>query len=104
MVTTEAQPATGRPRTGRVADPCVMVIFGVGGDLTRRKLIPALYNLASQQLLSREFAVVGVGRTPITDEQARQKLAEEFKEFATGSVDQDLLEWLARRLHYVSGD
>ncbi len=38
-----------------------MVIFGFAGDLTRRKLIPALYNLASQQLLSREFAVVGVG-------------------------------------------
>ena len=44
------------------ADPCVMVIFGFSGDLTRRKLIPALYNLASQQLLSREFAVIGVGR------------------------------------------
>ena len=40
-----------------------MVIFGFSGDLTRRKLIPALYNLASQQLLSREFAVIGLGRS-----------------------------------------
>ena len=93
-----------RPRVGRTADPCVMVIFGVSGDLTRRKLIPALYNLASQQLLSREFAVVGVGRAPMTNDQARQKLSEDFKQYATGAVDPDLWEWFVRRLHYVSGD
>ena len=45
---------------GEVADPCVMVIFGASGDLTRRKLLPALYNLAKGNLLSREFAVIGV--------------------------------------------
>jgi len=80
-----------------------MVIFGVTGDLTRRKLLPALYNLASQQLLSREFAIVGIGRTPMTNEEARKKLSEEFKKFATGAVDPDLWEWFVRRLHYVSG-
>ena len=41
-----------------------MVIFGASGDLTRRKLIPALYNLAKNDLLSREFAVIGVARSP----------------------------------------
>jgi len=80
-----------------------MVIFGVTGDLTRRKLLPALYNLASQGLLSREFAVVGIGRTPMTTEEARKKLSEDFKKFATGPVDQDLWEWFERRLHYISG-
>jgi len=80
-----------------------MVIFGVTGDLTRRKLLPALYNLASQGLLSREFAVVGIGRTPMTTEEARKKLSEEFKKFATGPVDADLWEWFERRLHYISG-
>ncbi|MFY9559447.1 MAG: glucose-6-phosphate dehydrogenase [Terriglobales bacterium] len=103
MTLTETLPTAAKPRVGRVADPCVMVIFGVSGDLTRRKLVPALYNLASQQLLSREFAVVGVGRTPMTNEQARQKLSEDFKQFATGAVDPDLWEGFVRRLHYVSG-
>ena len=55
-----------------------MVIFGFTGDLTRRKLIPALYNLASQQLLSREFAVIGVGRSPMSDDDARKKVTEDF--------------------------
>jgi len=104
MAQTEAQPAPAKPRVGRVADPCAMVIFGVSGDLTRRKLIPALYNLASQQLLSREFAVVGIGRTPMTTEQARQKFSDDFKQFATGAIDPDLWEWFVRRLHYVNGD
>jgi len=81
-----------------------MVIFGVTGDLTKRKLLPALYNLASQQLLSREFAIVGIGRTPMTSEEARIKLSDEFKNFATGAVDPDLWEWFVRRLHYVSGN
>jgi glucose-6-phosphate 1-dehydrogenase len=104
MALTETASGPAKPRTGRVADPCVMVIFGATGDLTRRKLIPALYNLASQQLLSREFAIVGVGRTPMSNEEARKKFSEEFKEFATGPIDADLWEWFARHLHYVSGN
>ncbi len=81
-----------------------MVIFGFTGDLTRRKLIPALYNLASQQLLSREFAVIGIGRSPMNDEDVRKKVTEDFKQFATGSVDQKLWEWFVRRISYVNGD
>src|ERR1700734_4214184 len=104
MAQTEILPATIKPRVGRTADPCVMVIFGFTGDLTRRKLIPALYNLATQQLLSREFAVIGVGRNPMTDEDARSKVTEDFKQFATGAVDADLWDWFIRRISYVSGD
>src|ERR1700687_4739054 len=104
MDQTEVLPATNKPRVGRTGDPCVMVIFGFTGDLTRRKLIPALYNLASQQLLSREFAVIGVGRSPMSDDDARKKLAEDFKQFATGAVDGDLWEWFVRRISYVSGN
>jgi len=81
-----------------------MVIFGFTGDLTRRKLIPALYNLASQQLLSREFAVIGVGRNAMSDDDARKKVIEDFKQFATGAVDADLWEWFVRRISYISGD
>src|SRR5271154_6991787 len=104
MAQTEVLPATTKPRVGRTADPCVMVIFGFSGDLTRRKLIPALYNLASQQLLSREFAVIGLGRTPMSDEEARKKLTEDFKKFATGAIDPELWEWFIRRVSYLSGD
>src|ERR1035438_1135615 len=104
MAQTEVLPATTKPRVGRTGDPCVMVIFGFTGDLTRRKLIPALYNLASQQLLSREFAVIGVGRSPMSDDDARKKLTEDFKQFATGTIDNDLWEWFTRRVSYISGD
>jgi glucose-6-phosphate 1-dehydrogenase len=96
--------APSSSRIGRPGDPCVMVIFGAAGDLTRRKLIPALYNLASEQLLSREFAVVGMARAPMTTEQFRAKVSEDMKQFATGPVDSDLWEWFVRRMHYVPGN
>jgi glucose-6-phosphate 1-dehydrogenase len=104
MAQTEVLPAAIKPRVGRVADPCVMVIFGFSGDLTRRKLIPALYNLASQGLLSREFAIVGLGRTPMSDEDARKKMTEDFKHFASGPIDPDLWDWFTRRVYYRAGD
>src|ERR1700689_5911941 len=100
----EILPATIKPRVGRTADPCVMVIFGFSGDLTRRKLIPALYNLASQQLLSTDFAVIGVGRTNMSDEDARKKLTEDFKKFATGPIDAKLWDSFVSRIYYLSGD
>src|ERR1700690_2114397 len=104
MVLADARPAQKKPKVGRKADPCVMVIFRFPGDLTRRKLIPALYNPASQQLLSSEFAVIGVGRSPMSDDDARKKLTENFKQFATGAIDNDLWEGFVQRVNYVSGD
>jgi len=89
---------------GRAGDPCVMVIFGAAGDLTRRKLIPALYNLASANLLSREFAVVGLAREPLTTDQFRDKFRQDIKEFATGGLNSDLTEWFNRRLYYLPGE
>jgi glucose-6-phosphate 1-dehydrogenase len=85
-------------------DPCVMVIFGASGDLTRRKLIPALYNLAKEHLLSREFALVGFAKTEMTHEQFRQKCTEEVKPFVSEPFDPDVWHWLVRRLYYVAGD
>jgi glucose-6-phosphate 1-dehydrogenase len=89
---------------GQPSDPCVMVIFGASGDLTKRKLIPALYNLAKENLLSRQFAVVGTSRSPMTNESFREKLTQDMKEFATGPVDPNLWEWLAQRLYYLPAD
>src|SRR5258708_1856259 len=50
------------------ADPCTIVIFGASGDLSRRKLIPALYSLAAQNCLARRFAIIGFARTSMADE------------------------------------
>jgi glucose-6-phosphate 1-dehydrogenase len=89
---------------GRVADPCIMVIFGAAGDLTRRKLVPALYNLAKAQLLSHEFAILGVAHNPMSDDDFRKKLTDEIKEYAGSEVDQDFWKWFDERLYYITGD
>jgi len=89
---------------GRPGDPCIMVIFGASGDLTKRKLIPALYNLAKDNLLSKEFALVGVARNELTSEQFRDMIGKEIGEYATTKVDPDLWHWFARRIYYMAGD
>jgi glucose-6-phosphate 1-dehydrogenase len=104
MAQAETLAALPKPRIGRPGDPCVMVIFGASGDLTRRKLIPALYNLASQKQLSQQFAVVGVGRQPLSTEDVRKKVTEEFKQFATGKINPELWDWFVQRMYYVNGD
>jgi glucose-6-phosphate 1-dehydrogenase len=104
MAQTEVMPVTQQQRVGRPGDPCVMVIFGAAGDLTRRKLIPALYNLARNQLLSREFAVVGVAHASMSTDDFRKKVSDDMKQFAIGAVDADLWEWFVRRMHYLAGD
>jgi glucose-6-phosphate 1-dehydrogenase len=81
-----------------------MVIFGAAGDLTRRKLIPALYNLAKLQLLSREFAVIGIARGAMDTEEFRKKISDGMKEFATSPIEPDLWEWFVRRLHYMQAN
>jgi glucose-6-phosphate 1-dehydrogenase len=89
---------------GRPGDPCVMVIFGAGGDLTRRKLMPALYNLAAANLLSREFAVIGLAREAMTTDQFRDKFRQDIKEFGTCALNDDVTEWFIRRLYYMAGE
>ena len=60
-----------------LSEPCVMLIFGASGDLTKRLLVPAMYNLACDGLLSDNFAVLGVGRSEISDAQFRASMASE---------------------------
>lgn len=79
-------------RLQRTADPCVVVIFGASGDLTRRKLIPALYSLFRQNLLGPGFSIVGAARTPMTHEEFRKSMREAIVEF--GETDNnDSIEW-----------
>ena len=58
-------------QSGRAAGACVMVLFGAAGDLTKRKLIPSLFNLAKAKLLPKDFAVLGVSVDDLTLEQFR---------------------------------
>src|SRR5579883_3234657 len=89
---------------GRPGDPCAMVIFGASGDLTKRKLIPALYNLAKDNLLAKEFAVIGFARNEMSTEEFRAKLSGDIREFATTAVGEDLWRWFCERIYYVSGE
>ncbi|HXI62272.1 MAG TPA: glucose-6-phosphate dehydrogenase [Pyrinomonadaceae bacterium] len=84
--------------------PCVLVIFGAAGDLTKRKLIPSLYHLKKSNLLPDSFAVVGVARAVMNDEEFRTRLGDELHEFAADEIDSDTWHWLAERLYYLSGD
>jgi len=85
-------------------DSCVMAVFGASGDLTRRKLIPALYNLAAQKLLPEDFALVGLSRRALTDDQFRAQVLEGLESSAAAPVDAESLKWFSSRLHYLAGD
>src|ERR1700720_3403736 len=89
---------------GQQASPCVMVIFGASGDLTKRKLIPALCNLAKGGLLSPQFAVIGFSYNAMTTEAFRAQLSKDIKEFAPEPIDNKLWDWFLERTYYVQGD
>src|SRR6266498_799764 len=90
--------------TTHTGPPCIMVIFGAAGDLTKRKLIPALYNLKKSNLLSDNFAVIGVARAELDTAEFRSRLRDDMNEFATEEIDSQSWDWLAERLYYISGD
>ncbi|HTV60220.1 MAG TPA: glucose-6-phosphate dehydrogenase [Verrucomicrobiae bacterium] len=91
-------------KLGHPGAPCTMVIFGAGGDLTKRKLIPALYNLANGRLLPEQFAIVGVSREENSTEQFRQTATEDIRKYSTASVDMQSWDWFVKRLYYIPGD
>jgi glucose-6-phosphate 1-dehydrogenase len=88
-----------------VGNPCVMVIFGAGGDVTKRLMMPAIYNLACDKLLPEEFAIVGADIIDLTTEQFRTRMSDEkdgIKKFHTRKqFDQGVWDWLCSRLYYV---
>ncbi|MBI4485031.1 MAG: glucose-6-phosphate dehydrogenase, partial [Acidobacteria bacterium] len=91
-------------RPARVADPSTMVIFGATGDLAKRKLLPALYNLNGDRLLPEQFAVVGLGRDAMTTDAYRQKVSADLQQFGTVTTEQPKCEWLESRLAYLPSD
>jgi glucose-6-phosphate 1-dehydrogenase len=103
--------ASSRPVRGHRAPPCAMVIFGASGDLNKRLLMPALYNLSRAQRLPEGFAVIGVDRTAWSDEDFRASLTDGIRHFvadsgATGGPEFDADAWnfIAQRMTHLDGD
>lgn len=99
------------PQTADAAPPCVMVIFGASGDLTKRLVVPALYNLATANRLSDNFRLVGVDLVTKTTDEWRQGLDESLQEFVQrdgeleiNKNDDAARKWLMARMSYVQGD
>jgi glucose-6-phosphate 1-dehydrogenase len=94
------------------APPCALVIFGAGGDLTKRLLIPAIYNLSKAKLLSDKFAIIAVDRTPKPVEAYRDYLAEGIRSFVSDTAsgpttepfDTQAWEFVASRITHFAGD
>ena len=95
---------TGETPPHRKPPPCALVIFGAGGDLTKRLLLPALYNLRRGRLLPEQFALIGVARHDENDDTFRQNFRSALHEFVRDGVEQQDAQWLARRTHYLRGD
>jgi glucose-6-phosphate 1-dehydrogenase len=88
----------------RAPDPCSLVIFGASGDLTKRKLFPALYSLAFRRLLPEHFAVVGAARSKETDDEFRERMKEAVHEHSRDDFREDVWELLAEGMRYVALD
>jgi glucose-6-phosphate 1-dehydrogenase len=106
-VAAPARPGTANPdqqSPPHRAGPCAFVIFGAAGDLAKRLLVPALYNLAAACLLPDEFALIGVARGDMSDDGFRARVSDALREFATGPVAPDIVRDLTARFSYVRGD
>jgi glucose-6-phosphate 1-dehydrogenase len=86
------------------SEPLTLVIFGASGDLTARKLIPSLYRLACKDRLPEELRIVGISRTPFSDDAYRDKLHESAQHFVGSSFNEEQWSTFARRVFYVPAD
>ena len=102
MTETLENPLIDGLKLRRTPDPCVFVIFGASGDLTQRKLFPALYSLAYRRLLPEKFAVVGVARTEETDDAFRDRMEAAVREHARDPFRDDVWQGLAEGMRYIS--
>jgi glucose-6-phosphate 1-dehydrogenase len=82
----------------------ILVIFGASGDLTSRKLMPAIFSLKTQKLLPEKFAVIGTGRTNFSIDEFRQKMNDSIKSFSAESVDNEKITEFMKDLYYIQLD
>jgi glucose-6-phosphate 1-dehydrogenase len=100
----DANPLREGLSTRAVPQPCSIVIFGATGDLTHRKLVPALYNLAAEGELPPAVAVIGFARRPKDDNQFRQEMEEATRKFSRQNVRDDIWKTFAQSLFYHQSD
>jgi glucose-6-phosphate 1-dehydrogenase len=98
------RPVTATAKVARRAAPCAFVIFGASGDLTKRLLLPALYNLAGGGLLPDGFSIVGVARAEISADEFRRQMRAALQQFAVGRDVPRTFDPLLARCRYVRGD
>ena len=91
-------------RMRRPPEPFALTIFGASGDLTQRKLMPALYSLAFRGLLPENYGIVGVSRTPMETDDFRDRMRQAITEHARDEFRQDVWDMLAENMSYVAGD
>ena len=101
-----ANPLREGMRIRKTPSPCSMVIFGASGDLTQRKLIPALFDLHRERLLPQGFSVIGCAKTPYDHEKFREAMADAVRKFSEqpSSVDEASLKSFADSLYYLTDD
>ncbi len=102
--TAEQNPLLEGLRLRRRPDPCILVIFGASGDLTAKKLMPALYSLAARRLLPERFGIVGAARTEETDDEFRARMKQAVAEHARDPFDEAVWDELATGLRYTTLD
>ncbi len=101
----DSNPFADPLRFERQVPECAIVIFGANGDLTKRKLIPALYRLAYERRLPATVSIIGTSRTRMSDEEFRSKMHDSVKEFLEDSpFDEEQWTGFAKSLHYIAGD
>ncbi len=88
----------------RPPDPCILTIFGASGDLTQRKLFPALYSLAYRRLLPEKFAIVGVARTEESDDDFKDRMKEAVRQHSRDPLRDDVWAPFAESMRYVATD
>ncbi len=101
----EQNPLREGIRLEKTAEPCAVIIFGASGDLAKRKLIPALYRLVQERLFPAEFAIVGLGRTAMSDEDFRSKMKTSVEQFSEAKrVDEEVWNSFAKGLYYMTSN
>ncbi len=91
-------------RVRRRPDPCLLVIFGASGDLTSKKLMPALYSLAFRRLLPEKFGIVGAARSEESDDAFRERMRQAVTDHARDPFKEDVWDELAKGMRYVTLD
>src|SRR5579884_2117822 len=105
MAKTSVNPLRAGIESSRITEPCTIVFFGASGDLFKRMLMPAIYNLRLDDILPANFGLIGFARSSYSDEEFRKYCRDCVDEFSrSGPVKESLWNDLAERIGYITAD